>query len=378
MDADSLIDLIDKKCPELWHGITIDIFAHYDAIRKHVESASSDAIGNGAADDATFVQLRLYRETLKRKKHQGQIHHDVELEEITIPQLMANPPGVTLIVGDAGSGKSTALWRFAYELVRRDVGRGERIPVVISARKMDLQMSDVSCFIRHVRHAAEAFSGASENLFQVRDIEDGRIVVLIDGIDEITDEVARERLCELIREFGDQYPLCTTVVTTRPDPQITRLFPESFANVYHVAPISWRQVTKIVRQVLARRKLAGREADLLANGARRVLRRIEEVHGFQLTPLLATVYAASAEHTRSDVPANITELFKKYTELMLGRWDEQKGLSQQIQAPLKDFLLQQVAYHLHTGDRLSMTEQAFVIWFRIFSPNGAIILRSTR
>ena len=359
LDGDSLIDLIDKKCPELWHGITIDVFAHYDAIRKHVESTSSDAIGNNAANDETFVQLRLYRETLKRKKHSGQIYQEVELEELTVPQLMARPPGITLVVGEAGSGKSTALWRFAYEIVRRDAGRGERIPVVISARTMDLQTSEVANFIAEVRQEAQDFSRASEFLFDKNDIADGRVVVLIDGLDEITDLDTRKRLCELIHRIRDQYPLCTIVVTTRPDREITSLFPESSTDVYHVAPISWRQVTKIVKQVLARRKLVGREADVLANGARRVLRRIEEVHGFQLTPLLATVYAASAEHTRSDVPANITELFKKYTELMLGRWDEKKGLSQQIQAPLKDFLLQKVAYHLHIDEQLSMTEEDF-------------------
>jgi hypothetical protein len=33
--------------------------------------------------------------------------------------------------------------------------------------------------------------------------------------------------------------------------------------------------------------------------------------------------------------------------MMLGRWDQSKGLTQQYQAPLKDFLLQKVGYELH-------------------------------
>ena len=55
--------------------------------------------------------------------------------------------------------------------------------------------------------------------------------------------------------------------------------------------------------------------------------------------LLVTVFVATTDYSRKDIPANITELFKKYTEMMLGRWDASKGLAQQYQAPLKDFVL---------------------------------------
>ena len=78
-----------------------------------------------------------------------------------------------------------------------------------------------------------------------------------------------------------------------------------------------------------------------------ILRQLQEVHGLELSPLIVTVFAASCELSRSDIPANITELFKKFTEQMLGRWDEGKGLASQYQAPLKDFVLTRVAYHLH-------------------------------
>ena len=67
----------------------------------------------------------------------------------------------------------------------------------------------------------------------------------------------------------------------------------------------------------------------------------------ELNPLLVTVFAASTDFSRADIPANITELFKKFTEMMLGRWDSTKGLAMQYQAPLKDFILQKIAYEMH-------------------------------
>ncbi len=78
-----------------------------------------------------------------------------------------------------------------------------------------------------------------------------------------------------------------------------------------------------------------------------MLRRLQDVHGLELNPLLVTVFAATSDFSRKDIPANITELFKKFTEMMLGRWDASKGLSQQFHAPLKDFLLKQVAFEMH-------------------------------
>lgn len=55
----------------------------------------------------------------------------------------------------------------------------------------------------------------------------------------------------------------------------------------------------------------------------------------------------------------MTELFKKYVEFMLGRWDDQKGLKQQFHAPLKDFILQQVAYRMHVNRTLFVSRQEF-------------------
>jgi len=90
-----------------------------------------------------------------------------------------------------------------------------------------------------------------------------------------------------------------------------------------------------------------------------IIRRIEQVHGIELNPLLITVFATTSEYNKQDIPANITELFKKFTELMLGRWDEGKGLSQQYQAPLKDFLLTRLAFLMHTSNRTKIPVDEF-------------------
>ena len=61
--------------------------------------------------------------------------------------------------------------------------------------------------------------------------------------------------------------------------------------------------------------------------------------------------------TEQIYPANITELFKRFTEVMLGRWDESKGFAQLHQAPLKDFLLKRVAVAMHKERRTNVPLQ---------------------
>ena len=356
LDAESLINVIDEHCPQVWQGISIDVFAHYDSIRKHVEHEASDIIAPSAANDNTFVQLTFYRTKPKRIKHHHRVREVLDFEELRVHELISQ--GVVLVVGDAGSGKSTALWRVAYEIVRRDRGKGNRIPVIVSARDLKLDAPEVSELVNQVKQLSEKLSHVPD-LFSTEDLSRGRIVLLVDGLDEITDMGRRRAFCDALMRFFSCYPKCALIMTTRPDIETESHLKEKGASVYSVAPVSWNQVNKIVKQALSHRAFKTNQMDTITKGAQRVLRQIEEVHGFQLTPLLATVYAASAEFSRSDVPANVTEVFKKYSELMLGRWDEKKGLGQQVQAQIKDFLLRKIAYKMHREQRLCVSASEF-------------------
>ena len=359
LDGQSIVNLIDTECPHLWQGISVDIFAHYDTIRKHVEYNTSDIIDPGAANDSTFVQLTLYRQKRTPVRRHGQVTSHLEFEELRTHDLINRAPDTLLIVADAGSGKSTALWRVAYDIVRHNQGTGHRIPLLVFARDLAEEMSSCEQLIDELYRLSSEFSATKEKLFRQEDMHEGRITLLVDGIDEISDPTVRHSIVNMLCEFRRLYPRCTLIATTRPDSTTTEHFKNRGVTIYNIAPISWRQVKSIIEQVLSNRRFSKTQLDSVTAGAHNVLRQIEEVHGFQITPLLATVYAASADYSRSDIPANITELFKKYTELMLGRWDEQKGLSQQYRAPLKDFILRQIGYEMHRSRQLHVSREWF-------------------
>ena len=137
---------------------------------------------------------------------------------------------------------------------------------------------------------------------------------------EISANDDRLAVLKSIDEFHQQYRDCRVVITSREYSFIKDT--ESLApyeRCLRPSPIDWKQADKIID------RLASGQA-LPKETIQEMLRRLQDIHGIELNPLLITVFVATSDYTKIDIPANITELFKKYTEMMLGRWDATKGL----------------------------------------------------
>lgn len=68
-----------------------------------------------------------------------------------------------------------------------------------------------------------------------------------------------------------------------------------------------------------------------------------------------------------EIPANQTELFSKYIELALGRWDTSKSISLQFKYPVKRFLLQNISWDLHSKQTDIISPSDFDIWVSLLS-----------
>lgn len=365
LDADELIPLIDDNLPEFWLGIDADLLPYFRAMKDLVEGGRSrdsrepvfkSDILIGAATDANFISLTLFRTTLVTKKFHGNIEQVPEIEEISLERIAATPARKILILGDAGSGKSTALLRIAYQSVRSGItsSRSYRIPVFI--RAADIARAKPDTLITYLESSTRAISNSSRGCFSSQDLREGRVQILLDALDEVSDEAERKRIIDLVNEFSQSYHKVQFIVTSRPHPFTSEFKTLAAFAQYTISPIGWKEASKIIQNLQEGKRVP-------PQNSKELLRRLQHVHGIELNPLLVTVFAATSEYGRQDIPANITELFKKFTELMLGRWDENKGLSQQYQAPLKDFLLTKVAFEMHSREvtRISLGEMREMI-----------------
>lgn len=195
-------------------------------------------------------------------------------------------------------------------------------------------------------------SNSSNSSFGTKELNEGKVVVLIDALDEIANDNDREGIVKKIVEFHNSYPNCKLILTSRDYAFLTKIPDIKRFSIFNLSPISYKEVDQILKRFEKKQALT-------KETSKEIMRRLQEIHGMELNPLLVTIFAATSDYNRKDIPANITELFKKFTEMMLGRWDEEKGLSQQFHAPLKDFILCQIAFEMHRRKTTNMDLDEF-------------------
>ena len=356
LDVNDLIPRIDDLFPEIWLGIEADILPYYQALERFVlgeplsgvKSSEQDGVLIGAADDRAFVTMNLYRTTVKTKKVHGKIIETPTFEEFPLTSIINKKMRRILLLGDAGSGKSTGLMRIALESARRGLETDKHYTVPILLKATDISRQRPSSFVEYCDTTTRQLSNSSKSCFTADDLEGGRVHILIDGLDEVGNDSDRLFVIDLLVEFSNSYPKCQVMVTSRPYRFINETPNLKSFEEFRVSPISWRQAEKIVSTITEHKKVPREQSQ-------EFLRRLETIHGIELNPLLVTVFAATTDYTKQDIPANITELFKKFTELMLGRWDERKGFKLQHQANVKDFVLTKIAFHMHKSRQTSLS-----------------------
>jgi hypothetical protein len=359
MDADDLIPRIDEKFAELWLGIDIEIMPYLKAIKRSVEdiSLSTDFLSKSdvpdAASDTMYVPLKLYRSTITHKKYKGSFHEEPKFEEIPFKGILSKKEKLFLILGEAGSGKSTSLRRLAYQIAEKSIENANNynIPIILKASEIQNKCKDYS-LVEICNEETMRLAQSSKPSFSTTDLLDGRVILMIDGLDEVPLNEQKNQVLESILDFHKNYKLCKIILTSRDYSIIKNLDPINNFIEYRISPISYKEVDLILKRFQKGKALS-------PESSKELLRRLQEIHGMELNPLLVTVFAATSDYARKDIPANITELFKKFTEIMLGRWDESKGLSQQFHAPLKDFVITQLGFEMHRRNATSIKLDEF-------------------
>ncbi|MBA8882268.1 NACHT domain-containing protein [Dokdonella fugitiva] len=362
LDRDDLITKIDETCPEIWLDIDAELSPYLQALEKRVEDQaviSNDAGmvfgaqgGFLAAADESYIDVKLICPSTKREQVNGRWKDSFDLKEIRGSGLAKLSASKILVLGEAGSGKSTLLIRLAYLLAKQErsrLSRTYRVPVPVRAR--DILEAKSEEFLIACARSVQRQTGLSKSPFSLDDAKAGRLFLLVDALDEVLGDSNRRTVIQRLNEFHAQYPKCCVIVTARAYGSIERIGEIASYERYRISAIGIKEAEKIVRRV--------NKTGIDDGKSRELLRKIDNIHGIDLNPLLVTVFALIAEADKRDIPANITELFNKFTELMLGRWDQEKGLSLQYQEKMKEHLLGRFTFELHRGRKTRFSLEQF-------------------
>jgi formylglycine-generating enzyme required for sulfatase activity len=294
-----------------------------------------------------------------------------------------------VIIGDPGSGKTTLLAYLALTYARtlRDgtdavrarlgLAETEHLPILLPLRDFgrhlktehpDPGKDGPALLLDYVREYYVAQSILLPPDFFANELEAGRAVVLLDGMDEVAETKLRQRVARLIEKFALRYSKDSNrfIVTSR---EVGYDGPARIGADFGLARVrefNRDEVRRFVRDWTraVETTLAGHESpDLLrsaAEQAEKLIAAIESnarVSDLAVNPLLLTVIAMVHRY-RASLPDRRSELYEEAVEVLLGHWDEAKGLDTEVVLAGRTFdsgdrrsLLEPVAFWLHEKKR---------------------------
>jgi formylglycine-generating enzyme required for sulfatase activity len=284
----------------------------------------------------------------------GRPRETVTQVKVKVQEALAAHPRL-VVLGDPGCGKTTLQRYLALTyardllgeagLVERRLGLQEqRLPILLPlrdfARYLEAHHPDSSTdgpklLLDYLRtYFAHQDIPLPERFFAGR-LGRGEGAVLLDGVDEVADFATRQRVARIIERFTLAYPDNRYVVTSR---LVGYIGAARLGEGYAISTVREFTQADIERFVTYWNRavevaLAGGETPFALREARRqtgaLLKAIENnarVRELAVNPLLLTVIAL-VQRYRAQLPERRSELYEEAVEVLLGKWDEAKGLA---------------------------------------------------
>ncbi len=262
-----------------------------------------------------------------------------------------------VILGDPGSGKSSLLRYLALEWARdEDANRrySAPLPLLIELRDYNRwQCTDGMSFSSYL-HQASTWHRLNQQTLDFLLKQPDRVVLLLDGLDEVFDKVEREQVINDIHRFSNDYPHTRIILTSRVvgyQPQ--RLHDAEFQDfmLQDLEPEKIDQFLQGWHEVTFEDKA---EAELKRERLARAIREAKSIAILAGNPLLLTMMVIINRY--QELPRDRVLLYEKAAELLLQQWDTERslqdfpGLSAEIDLCAKFAILRKIAFTMQTGN----------------------------
>lgn len=162
-----------------------------------------------------FPSLRKLAQYLEKTSLKyDRLSSELYVERPALEQEIRNEQESFILHGPPGSGKTTELQRYYLSICRttiENLSRG-KVPIYMSSRWINPRIDFVEDTLRlHFSRDSE-ISEKQINKY----LQDGRVVLLVDALDEIKPE-ERESIVDVLWDFSKQFPKTKLVVSSRTD-----------------------------------------------------------------------------------------------------------------------------------------------------------------
>lgn len=250
------------------------------------------------------------------------------------------------VLGKPGSGKSTFLKHLAMECNREEFGTSQ-LPIFIKLRDFAaIHRENPQIDLLDYIHQEFVTSDIQQLVILKKLLQEGKVLFLIDGMDEISHQEEHIILSE-IRRFFDKYHRNQFVVSCRTASQ--KLALKSFTDV-EIAPFTQAQIVSFSQKWFAAFSKPN-EVDSIVNSSQ-FIEKLELPENWRFRRMITTPLflhlACSIFYRQGKFPIKQAEFYKQGMDLLLGKWDEAEGIERDqvyrgFLLPQKLKLLSQIA-----------------------------------
>ncbi|GET35297.1 NACHT domain-containing protein [Microseira wollei] len=241
------------------------------------------------------------------------------------------------VLGKPGSGKTTFLQHLAIECNQGKFA-ANRVPIFITLRDFadESREADRSSLLNYIR-AEFLTSGITDPSVIETLLREGRILLLLDGLDEVRGSDSNPIVKE-IRRFSENYEKNLFIVTCRTAAKTLKL--RGFTDV-EIATFTQEQIVAFAQKWFA--TLTKTNAQDEKEPAVKFIEKLDLPENFQfrrlaITPLFLHL-ACWVFRRQEKFPTKKSEFYKQCLDLLLVKWDETRGI--QRDEVYRGFLLPQ-------------------------------------
>ncbi len=239
------------------------------------------------------------------------------------------------IVGLPGTGKTTLLQHILVSSSKGEIsfnGTNAVIPVLVRARDLDIEHLPGPDDLLQVTEG-KVLAGACPSGFLSRQFKAGRVLLLIDGLDEVVVD-KRDNLIRWISDFIELFPRCRYIISSRPAGYQSHAFQKLRFNEVTLCEFNSDQIREYVRRWTKAVEIAegvpSEEAEEASSkSAQALVKRAERnpyVQRIATNPLMLSTLCLVQRYEGGDLPNRRVVLYQRCVEGLLFYWDNKRGL----------------------------------------------------